>query len=180
MVSPAPIRILLVRAVNVGGTGKLPMARFREVLEELGATEVRTYIASGNAVARVPGDASDFERRVEAALTAEFGWERDVISRTPEELRAALAAHPFEVIEPKRSYLAPLTAKPAAADVRAAADIPSGADEWDVVGADLHLRYANGAGRADLDLGRLLRRLGVQGTARNVRTVEKLLALAEE
>ena len=48
-------RIHLLRAVNVGGA-KLPMAELREVAASLGATDVRTYIASGNLICDPPGD----------------------------------------------------------------------------------------------------------------------------
>ncbi len=61
-------RILLVRAVNVGGA-KLPMAEFRELLAELGAKHARTYIQSGNAVVELSGDPVAFDRAVEQALT---------------------------------------------------------------------------------------------------------------
>ena len=44
------VYIALLRAVNVGGTGKLPMAELKAFCEELGFTKVRTYIASGNVV----------------------------------------------------------------------------------------------------------------------------------
>ncbi|MEO6604401.1 MAG: DUF1697 domain-containing protein, partial [Aeromicrobium sp.] len=47
-------RIILLRAVNVGGA-QLPMARLREIAEELGASDASTYIASGNLIADVPG-----------------------------------------------------------------------------------------------------------------------------
>ena len=86
-------RILLVRAVNVGGA-KLPMAEFRELLTELGAENVRTYIQSGNAVVELSGDAAVFDRAVERALTDRYGYEREVISRSPEELKVALERHP--------------------------------------------------------------------------------------
>src|SRR3954469_20798170 len=42
--------IALLRAVNVGGTGKLPMSDLRELCEKAGFRKVRTYIASGNVV----------------------------------------------------------------------------------------------------------------------------------
>lgn len=172
-------RILLVRAVNVGGA-KLPMAEFREVLSSLGGQQVRTYIASGNAVLEVPGDPAAFDRAVERAIRDRFGYEREVISRTPEELRQALAQHPFAVVDPTFSYVAPLTATPAADAIEAAAEMATGDDRWAVIGADVHLCYANGAGRADLDMTRLLKRLGVQGTARNLNTVRALIAMAAE
>lgn len=172
-------RILLVRAVNVGGA-KLPMAEFRELLTELGGTQVRTYIASGNAVLEVPSDAATFDRAVERALTERYGYVREVISRTADELEAALTAHPFEVIEPKFSYIAPLTGTPSEDAIAKARAVPTGDDLWEVIGADLHIRYANGAGRADYDMNKALKHLGVQGTARNLNTVNALIELASK
>lgn len=170
-------RVLLVRAVNVGGA-KLPMAEFRELLAELGGTDVRTYIASGNAVLDVPGAAAAFDKKVEAALTARYGWTREVISRTPTQLSAALAAHPFEVVEPKYSYLSCCAAKPTASAIATAEGIDTGDERWAVIGADLHVRYAGGAGRAHPGMDRVLRAIGVPTTARNLRTVRALIDLA--
>jgi uncharacterized protein (DUF1697 family) len=51
---------------------------------------------------------------------------------------------------------------------------------WEVIGADLHIRYANGAGRADYDMNKALKHLGVQGTARNLNTVNALIELASK
>ncbi len=170
-------RILLVRAVNVGGA-KLPMAEFREMLTELGGQQVRTYIASGNAVLDVPGDLTAFDRAVEKALTERYGYVREVISRSPKELESALKAHPFEVIEPKFSYVAPLTGTPPTDAIERAREVATGDDRWEVIGADLHIRYANGAGRAELDMNKVLKRLGVQGTARNLNTMQALIEMA--
>jgi uncharacterized protein (DUF1697 family) len=170
-------RILLVRAVNVGGV-KLPMAEFRSLLAELGASDVRTYVASGNAVLDVPGEPDEFDRAVEAAMEQRFGFRREVMSREPEEVRAALAAHPFEVVDAARSYVTFLSGAPTPAAIDSAADVVAGADEWRVVGRDLHVRFEEGAGRATLDVNALYRRLGVAGTARNLRTVTALVRLA--
>ena len=54
-----------------------------------------------------------------------------------------------------------------------------GDDLWALVGRELHLRYANGAGRATVNHEALTRRLGVSATARNFRTVAKIIALSE-
>jgi len=42
--------VALLRAVNVGGTGKLAMSDLKAVCESAGLSQVRTYIASGNVV----------------------------------------------------------------------------------------------------------------------------------
>lgn len=170
--------MLLIRAINVGGTARLPMAELREVLGDLGATEVVTYIASGNVVVSVPGDPVAFDRAVESALEARYGWRRDVISRAPQQVRAAREAHPFEVIEPKYSYVSFLTGAPTTAAIADAEELATGDDRWRVVGDELHLRYADGAGRPQLNTDALHRRLGVAGTARSLTTVEKLIALS--
>jgi uncharacterized protein (DUF1697 family) len=171
-------RVLMIRAINVGGTAKLPMAELRSLLAELGAEDVTTYIASGNVVLSVPGDPAAFDRAVESALEARYGWWRDVISRSPQQVRAARDAHPFDVIEPKFSYVSFLVGAPTPAAVESAQELRTGDDRWQVIGDELHLRYAAGAGQPQLNADALHRRLGVAGTARNLTTVEKLIALA--
>ncbi|MFT4218542.1 MAG: DUF1697 domain-containing protein [Micropruina sp.] len=171
-------RIVLIRAVNLGGTGRLAMAQWRELAESLGARDVSTYIASGNMVCTPPADTEAFDRAMERAVEQTFGFFREVISRSREEVVAALEAHPFEVIEPKYSYLSFLTAVPASEAIAKARGLQTGEDRWEVIGRELHLRYANGAGRPQLKEAALGRALGVAGTARNLNTVRKLIELA--
>lgn len=167
-------RIFLLRAVNVGGA-ILPMARLREIATDLGATEVSTYIASGNLIVDVDGDPAGFDRAIEKAVESEFGFFRDVISRTPKEMKAALDAHPFEVVEPKYSYVNFLTSAPTSAAIDAAGEIETGDDQWQVIGTEMHIRYADGAGRPQMKTDTIMRRLGTPGTARNLNTVRELV-----
>jgi uncharacterized protein (DUF1697 family) len=171
--------VFLFRAVNVGGTAKLPMAELRALAAELGATGVQTYIASGNLIAMPPGDPAVFAQQLEAAVESRFGFRREVIVRDAEALRAARDAHPFSIVDPRFSYLIPLSGTPAATARAAAAELLTGADEWALIGDDLHVRHEHGAGSAELDVARLLRTLGVVGTARNLRTVDAVLQLLE-
>lgn len=170
------VRAILLRAVNVGGA-QLPMARLRELATDLGATGVSTYIASGNLVADVPGDPDAFDRALEQAVLAEFGFFREAISRTHDELVAARAAHPFEVLEPKWSYITFGLAEPSAAAIEKARTFSTGDDRWEVVGRDLHVRYAGGAGRPQMKADSIGRALAVPMTARNLNTVDKLVEL---
>ncbi len=172
-------RVVFIRAVNVGGA-KLPMAQLRELATELGATDVSTYIASGNLLCTPPGKAADFDRALEAAITAKFGFSREVISRTPPELQAALDHHPFEVVEDRFSYVYFLVAKPTAKATKDFHAMTFGGDEFRVIGNELHIRYSDGAGRSDLDAKAIAKALGVQGTGRNLNSVRKLIALASD
>ena len=171
------VRIVLLRAVNVG-PAQLPMADLRAIAGELGATDVSTYIASGNLVADVPGQAADFDRALERAIEERHGFFRDVISRTPAQVRAALEAHPFEVVEPKYSYVSFLTGTPTAGAVEKAASFDTHDDRWEVIGTEMHIRYAHGAGRPGMRTDAVMRALGTPGTARNLTTVRKLIELA--
>jgi uncharacterized protein (DUF1697 family) len=172
-------RIILLRAVNVGGAAKLPMAELRAVAAELGATDVATYIASGNLIADVRGDPSTFDRALEKAIEERFGFFREVISRTPAQTRAALDAHPFEVVERKYSYVSFLTGAPTADAIGRAQTYETFDDRWQVIGTEMHIRYADGAGRPQMNSDAIGRALGVAGTARNLNTVTKLIEMAD-
>ncbi|WP_076481915.1 DUF1697 domain-containing protein [Williamsia sterculiae] len=169
--------VFLIRAVNVGGT-KLPMAELRQIAGDLGATDVATYVASGNLICSPPGSASEFAPALESALTERYGWSREVIARSAEDLEQAVAAHPFEVVEPKFSYVHCLVDAPEPERVEAFYERDLDGAEVRVIGDDVHMRYPNGAGTSKLTAAVLARSLGVQGTARNMRTVDELIARA--
>lgn len=158
----------------MGGTAKLPMAQWRSLAELLGAADVSTYIASGNMTCTLEGDPEAFDRALERAVEERFGFFREVISRSRNEVASALAAHPFEVIEPKFSYISFLLEEPSVEAVAAAGKIPVGEDRWAVIGRELHIRYVSGAGRPQMKEPAIMRALGVVGTARNLNTVAKL------
>ena len=166
-----------MRAVNVGGA-TLPMAEFRELLAGLGADDVRTYIASGNAIVTISSDPDAFDRAVEKAIEQRFGYFRECISRTPAEVAVALAAHPFEVFQPAYSYVNFLATQPTVDALEKARGYATGDDHWEVIGREQHIRYADGAGRPQMKVAPIARALGVPGTARNLKTVRALIDLA--
>ena len=174
-------RIIFLRAVNVGGAS-LPMAELRTLLTDLGATDVQTYIQSGNAVCVPPGDPDDFDRALEKAIEMKYGFFRESISRAPEEVKAALDAYPFDAEEtkgkPKRSYISFMVEPPTKAAIEKAQAYETGDDSWQVIGRDLHIFYAHGAGNPSMKAASIGKALEVPATARNLKTVRKLLDLA--
>lgn len=171
------IHVFLLRAVNVGGA-KLPMAELRELATDLGATDVSTFIASGNLICTPPKDVIAFGKGLEQSIEKTYGFFRECIIRTPAELAKARQAFPFEVDELKNGHLVFLTEKPTQAAIKKARGYETGADEWEVVGREWHIRYAHGAGRPDLKGAAIAKALGVPGTSRNLRTVDKLIELS--
>jgi len=87
--------VVLLRAVNVGGTGKLPMADLRRLAEDAGFTAVRTYIASGNLLLESDDDEATVGKAMEDALEAYAGRPVGVLVRSPGELQRVLDGNPF-------------------------------------------------------------------------------------
>lgn len=88
--------VALLRAVNVGGTGKLPMSALAELCEAAGLTQVRTYIASGNVVFRSDGTEDQVRSVLEDRLHAYAGRRVGVIIRTSSQIADVLARNPFD------------------------------------------------------------------------------------
>jgi uncharacterized protein (DUF1697 family) len=175
-----PTWIAMLRAVNVGGRNMISMPRLREALGADGFGEVRTYVQSGNIVARAPQRSSTaVEKRIGALIAKEFGLTVPVVARTPREIAEVIDGNPFPAAadeRPKLLHVTFLAGTPVADGVTAIQ-----ADELTkhccrVDGRHLYVDYVDGVHGSKLTPAYFARRLGVEGTARNWRTV---LALAE-
>ena len=87
--------VALLRAVNVGGAGKLAMSDLRGLCEAAGFTRPRTYIASGNVVFESALPEREVKALLEGALATHAGRAVGVLVRSGDELRAVLDANPF-------------------------------------------------------------------------------------
>ncbi len=176
--------IAVLRAVNVGGTGKLPMKELKAACEAAGLRNVQTYIASGNLVFESPLAADQAKELVATILRDQFGLTRNhTIIRTPEQLAAAIEANPFAdavAVKPAGVMLHFLEAAPPdpqGAAERLAAWKP---ERVHLAGDHLYVDFTvgPGAGETKLTPAFLERTLKVAGTARNWNTVLKLLEMA--
>lgn len=73
------IYIILVRGINVGGKNKVPMADLRKCLEELGFSNVSTYIASGNVILKSDKHADEIKAQIEEVLPKNFKLDNELI-----------------------------------------------------------------------------------------------------
>jgi uncharacterized protein (DUF1697 family) len=89
------VYVALLRAVNVGGTGKLPMKTLVELCEKAGCRDVRTYIASGNAIFRNDASEAKVRAAIEAQLEAYAGKPVGVIVRSADEIADVVSRNPF-------------------------------------------------------------------------------------
>lgn len=170
-----PVRVALLRGVNVSGANKLPMAEFRAMLQGLGPGLVETYIQSGNAVFDSTLAAPALEVAIRAAIAARFGFAPDVFVLDAAEITAAATDHPFHWAEPNRVHVCFLTCVPHP-DVTALAALARPGDGWYVAGRRFTLHTPAGYGTSKL-AARLPHLLPAQMTARNLRTVAALHAM---
>jgi len=167
--------IALFRGINVGGKHLLPMAELRRELEELGCEDVRTYIQSGNVVFRSAARAAaklqkDIADRVEEA----HGFRAPVLLLSARELATALLENPFPKVSLETSlHLFFLFAKPKRPDLKGLAELATKTEEFRLVDRVFYLHAPDGIARSKL-AARADKLLGVEGTARNLRTVRKL------
>jgi uncharacterized protein (DUF1697 family) len=164
--------IALLRAVNVGGTGKLPMSDLKDLCERAGCTQVRTYIASGNVVFRSTKSEPHIKAALEAHLLEYAGKPVRVLVRTHAEIIAVLEANPFTKTAPNRTMAIFLDEAPAADTIESAT---GRRDEEIALGVrEIYVHY--GAGMAS---SKLRMKAAETGTARNMNTIAKLVELAE-
>ena len=175
---PMPVIVSMLRGVNLGSSRRIKMEDLRAVYETLGLRDVRTYVQSGNVVFRSPRPVPP--ARVEAAIEKRFGFQSDVIHRTPDELRAIIARNPFPGVEGSKLAVWFLGADPGeeAREKVRALDTPP--EKLHVEACELYIYFPDGMARPTLNLGKVGRALGVTSTARNWNTVTKLLEMAEE
>ena len=172
--------IAILRAVNVNGTGKVPMKELKAACEAAGLRDVATYIASGNLVFEQDGTAEQARSIIADILREQFGLTRNhTIIRTPEALARAIADNPFPdaaTDRPASLMLHFLEAVPPAGASDALAQW-TGPERAHLSGDHLYVDYAEGVGRSKLLPSVLERLLKVAGTARNWNTSQKLLEM---
>jgi len=165
--------VALLRAVNVGGTGKLPMSELKEMCEALGFAGVRTYIASGNVVFSSRKSESAVKKALEAQLEAYAGKPVGVLVRTATEMQAVLKDNPFPKAAPNRT-VAVFLDKPPPADALAA--VKGRKDEQIKLGhREIYIHYGEGMGQSKLVVP-----AAKAGTARNMNTIATLAKMAAE
>jgi uncharacterized protein (DUF1697 family) len=163
--------IALLRAVNVGGTGKLLMTDLTRLCSKTGFDNVQTYIASGNVVFDSNKTSDEVKATLEASLNRYAGKPVAVIVRTGAEMAAVLEANPFREAPPNRAVAIFLDAPPPR---DALATISGQKDEKIALGRrEIYVWYGEGMGRSKLRIP-----AAAQGTARNMNTVAKLTAMA--
>ena len=165
--------IALLRAVNVGGTGKLPMSDLKALCEAQGFAQVRTYIASGNVVFHTEASAAEIKAALEAALRSYAGKPVGVMVRTGAEMAAVLKANPFADEAPNRTVAIFLDKAPP----KELLESVSGGNREKIAPGkrEIYVHYGDGMAHSKLKIP-----AARDGTARNINTIAKLAQWAAQ
>lgn len=163
--------VALLRAVNVGGTGKLPMTELKAMCEAAGFQSVRTYIASGNVVFQSAKTEAQVKGALEAALAAYAGKPVGVLVRTAAEMAAVLARNPFPKMPGNQTVAYFLEGAPGGDAVKSVTNQSS--EQLRLGLREIYVYYPDGIGNSKLKIPAVK-----HGTARNMNTTAKLTEMA--
>jgi uncharacterized protein (DUF1697 family) len=174
--------LAFLRAVNVGGSGKIAMADLRAWLMKLGFVNAQTLLQSGNLVFRGGSFAgAALEQHLEREAEKRLGLETDFFVRTIEEWEDAIAHNPFrDAAKNDASHLivAVLKRAPTASQVKALETAIKGRERVRAFGRHAYIVYPDGIGTSKLTLSVIERHLCTRGTCRNWNTTLKMAKLA--
>ncbi len=170
--------VSLLRGVNVGKT-RIKMADLRAAYEDLGFADVQSYVQSGNLIFSAEGEATTLAKQIREMISERFGFDLPSMVLPAAALGEALADNPFAdlVEEPKQLHIFFLSDQPTAAAVEALNQDETARtqDEQLYVSRNRLYFFCPGSfARTKFTSKKLERLLGVDMTARNLRTVTKL------
>lgn len=170
--------VAFLGGINVGGH-RVAMGDLRTQVEELGLTDVWTYIASGNVVFDCPArQVARVDERIASRLGERLGFAVPTFVRTAENVRRLADAEPFG--EPPgaddKTYVAFLSKKLTKPTLGRIAEIAADDDRWEADGLELWWRRPAGVAGSALMTPALNKAVGAPFTVRGHPTVQKLAA----
>ena len=167
-----PSFVALLRAVNVGGTGKLAMRDLEALCRDAGLANVRTYIASGNVVFTSDAPEHELKAAIEARLLVYVGKRVGVLIRTAAEMAGVVAGNPFPNA-PGNRVTAIFLDGPTSPDMLEGVT-GRAPDETLILGArEIYVQYGSGMAITKLRVA-----AAAEGTARNMNTISRLAGMA--
>ncbi|TPM20783.1 DUF1697 domain-containing protein [Mesorhizobium sp. B2-3-5] len=171
--------IALFSGINVGGNRIVKMAELRSFFEDLGFSDVATYVQSGNAVFRADkGDAATLTKQIEAAFEKKWGFHSRIMVRDVDWFERLVAQNPYPEVagEPTKLHAYALEREPTKEEAARLSERCTGPEKFEIKGDVLYLHAPDGLGKS-VFAGLIGRTLKVPGTARNWRSVQALLEM---
>ena len=171
--------VALIRGINVGGHKKVPMAILRDVLNKADFQDVKTYIQSGNIVFKsIEKNSKTIERIIQKSIESYFSFLVPVIVKTKEELQFIFDSCHLSDEKKRESYFVLFDDIPDSELVKEVESITFENEEFSIVRDCLYFYSSTGYGRTKFNMNSIEKKLKVNATSRNFKTIVKLLELA--
>tara|TARA_R110002050_G_scaffold133134_7_gene255510 strand:+ start:50827 stop:51408 length:582 start_codon:yes stop_codon:yes gene_type:complete len=176
--------IILLRGINVGGHKKVLMSNLRAMLHDLDFKMVRTYIQSGNIVLKSDVDSNtEVSQIIKEGICDTFGYDVPVLARTYIEWKKIMEQSPYEEpndLKTKKWYYVLLQETPKLALINSLQQEQFNNERFIISHSCVYLCTDQGYGKTKCDNNFFEKKLKVQATTRNHRTMMKLLEMGEQ
>ena len=172
--------VALLRGINVGGNTMIKMERLRDVFSSLGFENVKSYINSGNlAYDTKKTDDQKLAAKIRSAIKSEFGLDIPVMVRAAAEIEKIVKDNPFDgqITDPKSLHVFFLADTLSAENEHLLMEKSSDAEKIAIRGREIYYLLRISVVDSILGKGFIDKKLKVPATARNWRTVNKLIDL---
>jgi len=175
--------IALLRGINVGGSNHIKMDKLKESLISLGLLSVSTYIQSGNILFQfIQIQKNDLLYLITEKIKDDFGITVPVHVLTAAELNKIISANPFTALNDiavDKLHVTFLSQTPGKEHLSAIHPMKDGGDEAAAIGNVIYLHCPNGYGRTKFSNTYFDKKLKVNATTRNWKTIKVLQDLAK-
>lgn len=175
--------VAFLGSINVGGN-RLTMAELRAAFESEGFHDVETVVASGNVLfTHEERPTRGLEEKLEMLVRQRFGMKTIAAVRNRDEVAAAISDNPFAGKGEDKLVHTMLLDRPVDPDqfaVFAAANEAYGTEKLAFGDRALYIDFVDGVASSKLTGPLIERRLGCRGTARNMRSLARIVAKMDE
>ncbi|RIA08643.1 uncharacterized protein (DUF1697 family) [Flavobacteriaceae bacterium MAR_2010_72] len=173
--------IALLRGINVSGQKKVPMAELRQLLTAKGLNEVQTYIQSGNVIFKsLEEDLQKLELTIHEAIKEGFGYEVPILIKTHNALQRIFEDCPFSEKIKQNSYFMLLFVSANKDLVKEISRLSYPEEKFYISNDCIYFHSSKGYGQSKFNNNFFERKLKVIATARNYKTMLKLLSLSAD
>ena len=170
--------ISLLRGINVSGHNMIKMPALKDLYEQLGFSNVKTYLQSGNVVFNAKAKGSKhLEEQISSAIKKAFDLNVSVLVLTDTELQAIIEKNPFSE-DTTNLYLTFLASTPASFDPNIILEKTLPGEQFVYTPKVIYTYCAQGYGKTKIHTNFLESKLKVIATTRNWKTTNELLKIA--
>jgi len=176
--------LALLRGINVSGHNMIKMEALKAMLENIGFTNVRTYVQSGNVFVDTEEEsASKVGFMIKQEIFKVFGHDVPAVVIDKNDLEKCFMNNPFlkeKEVDTKKLYVAFVSTALKDDNINDLKISQFKPDEANIDGSRIFIKYAVGAGKTRFDQKYIEKKLNVTATIRNWNTVTNLLKIYEE